>query len=902
MVSITFEIIYHTQWGQHLKVVGNIPELGNRDLEDALALEYITDGIWRGTLTLKNLHPSVRYHYVVVGEAGELLDREWGEERCFSEKIVNSGKIYLKENWRSNHHPENIYYKSAFTKVIFKSKNDVFQGREAVYNRILHFQIEVPRVPQNLQVCILGNIKALGNWDIRQPLVLDAKFFPRWERRIELPKRAIIQYKYGFFDPEKKRVVSIEEGENRWFSTYTTQDYDLLLLRDTYIRINIPRWRGAGLAIPVFSIRTQNSFGVGSFTDLRLLIDWAQNTGMQLIQILPINDTSANGTWTDSYPYSSISVFALHPQYLDLSQLKGFQEAVDQDEYREHQRRLNQMSEVDYMEVMTLKLDYARNIFQTQKNNFPKTRAFKNFLDLNGHWLKPYAIFCVLRDKYETPQFRAWEKYNVFTPELIDNFCDRKSPYYSQILFYYYLQFCLDDQLKQVTDYARSKGVVLKGDIAIGIYRNSVDAWTKPHLFNMGMQAGAPPDPFSALGQNWGFPTYRWDVMAENNYTWWKNRLRNLARYFDAMRIDHILGFFRIWQIPFDQIQGVLGYFNPAIPIPAEEFVDRKIPFNYKRFCTPFINDDILNQLFTKDVKKVKNLFFISDAGFYQFKDDFSNQRKVFEYFNKNKRTKSWRDALLQLHAEVLFIDDPDTKEDAYHPRIDFQNTFSFKALDPETQENLNDLYVDYYYRRQDSFWKEQGMIKLPVVKDATEMLICGEDLGMIPDCVPQVMKELEILTLEIQRMSKNPQTEFLQARDIPYLSVCSTSTHDMSPIRAWWQESDRNYLARFYHNELHQTGNPPEVCTSGIAEQIIAQHLHWENMWSIFPIQDLLALNDRLKRKDPMEERINIPADPNHYWRYRMHITIEELMNDTEFNQELKKLLEVSGRSENGK
>jgi 4-alpha-glucanotransferase len=898
MYEITFQTIYHTKWGQQVVVVGNISQLGENDPAKGLRLQHVSDGLWSATLSLTNSE-EVQYRYAVLDEEGSFQDEEWGLPRYLPKMDHRKGQIFLQEGWRAKRHPENAFYNSAFLKVLFKQEVTIDRISPQKTKSTLQFEMSVPRIVGKLQVCVLGNIDALGNWDYTKPLLLDNQDFPIWQRTIEMPGRAIVQYKYGFYDPEEKKVLYLEDGLNRQFSTYGCQGIDRVVLRDVYFRHRLPLWKGSGVAIPVFSLRTKNNFGVGAFSDLKVLIDWAKTTGLKLVQILPINDTSATNTWSDSYPYSSISVFALHPQYLDLTLVDGFAEVINQREYKKNQKRLNAKPDIDYLEVMNLKLEYARKLFEAQKNAFTKTKAYKDFLKTNNHWLQPYALFCALRDYHGTPDFTLWKEHAVFSEELVNKLTAIRSKFYTEVLFYCYLQFQLDKQLYDVAQYARSEGIILKGDIAIGIYRDSADAWTLPQLFDMRSQAGAPPDPFSDLGQNWGFPTYRWEIMAQNGYAWWQHRLQNLSRYFDAFRIDHILGFFRIWQIPYFQIQGILGFFNPALPVSLEELEERSIPFDQDRFCQPYVTDAVLLDLFGEESEQVTGLFFErNDAENYQFKNEFDNQRKLYQYFKNCPEQIAWRDRLFQLHAEVLFIRDHTTTEQILlHPRIDFQKTFSFKALPALIQVKLQELYVDYFYRRQEDFWKTQGLTKLPAIKDATDMLICGEDLGMIPACVPEVMKELDLLTLEIQRMSKNPKTEFLQEEDIPYLSVCSTSTHDMSPIREWWMESDEDYRSRFYYQELHLHGIPPADCTSFIAEQIISQHVRWPGMWTVFPIQDLLAMSDSLKRKDPLDERINIPANPNHHWQYRLHIHLEELVDAVEFNLHLRTLLSRSGR-----
>ena len=439
----------------------------------------------------------------------------------------------------------------------------------------------------------------------------------------------------------------------------------------------------------------------------------------------------------------------------------------------------------------------------------------------------------------------------------------------------------------------------MKGDIPIGIYRYSADAWTQPDLYNMNGQSGAPPDPFSAIGQNWGFPTYNWEEMAKDGFQWWKNRFTQLSRYFDAFRIDHILGFFRIWQIPLEQVEGSFGFFNPAIPISRREFGERGIWFDFERYCQPYIKEHLLVELFGKDASDVLRLFLDRDKeGTLHFKNKFSNQRKIEAFIEAHPQHKTLEKGLFSLHSNVLFFPVEGSDNSAFHPRIDLIQTSSFKELPPDIRARIEALYHDYFYHRQEDFWKESALSKLPAIKKATNMLICGEDLGMVPECVPGVMDDLSILTLEIQRMSKNPETEFLQERNIPYLSVSSPSTHDMSPIRLWWEEMEEEQRNRFYNKELHNYGAAaPDECSPDIAKQILQQHLSWKSMWVVFPFQDILAISPSLRRENVEEERINVPANPQHYWRFRFHVSNEELLAAETFNEDLERMVMVSGR-----
>ena len=904
-MRISFRIHYHTQWGQQIAVVGATEALGEWQPAQALRLQYLEDGHWGLSMDVPAGATELAYRYLLLDDTNRVLDEDWGAPRQLKLPARRNAHWVVQDSWRSQQHDENAYFSSAFQEVIFKA--DAYTGkvvRPKKNSPLLRFQIYCPRVQQGQRLCVLGNTEALGNWELNKAVLLGNEAHPLWTASIFVPTSPVVEYKYGIYDTAKKQLVYLEAGPNRVLSIdQLPTDAELIQQTDGYFKHPAGPWKGAGVAIPVFALRTADSFGVGAFTDIKKLVDWSAEVGLRLVQILPVNDTIARKSWVDSYPYAAISVFALHPIYLDVTAIDGFKKVVNRQNYKVLSEQLNALPEVDYEEVLAHKLKLARQIFDSEKIKFLKSTRFKNFLKENEHWLKAYAWFCYLRDQNGTADFTQWKTDKQFKQARLDKASDPKSKAFDTISFYYFLQYYLDRQLREAADYARSKGLILKGDIPIGIYRYSVDAWVAPRLYHMDGQAGAPPDPFSEIGQNWGFPTYNWAEMAKDGYQWWQQRLQQLSRYFDTFRIDHILGFFRIWEIPTEQVEGTMGYFNPALPIYLQEFSERGIHFDRERFCTPYLPEGLIDECFADEAAFVKKQFLsVKNPGYFQFKKAYATQRKVEAYFAKktNQKRAHLKEGLYQLISNVLFFEDAQLGKTYFHPRIDFQNTASFQALDAPTRHQLEALYNDYFYKRQEAFWQKEAMRKLPAIKAATNMLICGEDLGMVPACVPGVMKALGFLTLEIQRMSKNPQTEFLQAYDIPYLSVSSPSTHDMAPIRLWWEESRWDQIQRFYNNELGMHGLHPEHCEAYVAEAIIRQHLHWPSMWTIFPLQDLLAMSEPLRRENPAEERINVPANPQHYWRYRMHLKVENLLKVSAFNEQLKRMFQESGRFTN--
>ena len=372
-----------------------------------------------------------------------------------------------------------------------------------------------------------------------------------------------------------------------------------------------------------------------------------------------------------------------------------------------------------------------------------------------------------------------------------------------------------------------------------------------------------------------------------------------MIKYFDAYRIDHILGFFRIWSIPNHAVEGIMGHFVPCLPVNKYEIEQRGIGFDYDRFTRPFINDNIIGELFGEKATEAKEKF-LNDRGWgnYSLKEAFDTQKKVETWFANHPLEEEWmKYKLFDLTSNVILFADEHDPENSFHFRIAVEETSSWQYLDDNAKGQLKELYIDYFFRRQDDYWRQQAMQKLPALKSATNMLVCGEDLGMVPDCVPGVMRDLGLLSLEIQRMPKDPTKKFFHPADAPYLSVVTPSTHDMSTIRGWWEENTDN-TQHFYNSELGQYGGSPFYCEAWINRAIVTQHLYSPAMWSIFQLQDLLGSDAQLRRENPEDERINIPANPKHYWRYRMHIGLEALLKEVNFNGDLKALLKGSGRA----
>ena len=758
------------------------------------------------------------------------------------------------------------------------------------------FQTHCDKAYGENRIGILGNDRSLGNWsdsDIKEMYTSKGLLYNTF---IDADKVIFpLEYKYVIYNAKKESIVSWEEGRNHHLNPELSLGTDLIIVNDSQPQFNLPPFKGAGTAIPVFSLRSKKSFGCGEFLDLKLLGDWCAKSGQTIIQTLPINDTSVFGTWKDSYPYSAISVYALHPMYLNLEAM-GI--SPKDKEYTKKRDELNQLEFMDYEEVMRLKWIYIKKLYLEQKESLFASEEYRKFYDENKEWLKPYAVFCFLRDKYHTSDYSQWEEDATYNSKRIDQYCQAKHKNFEEVALHFFTQYYLDKQLSESIKYLHKKGIAVKGDIPIGVNRNSVDVWVQPELFDCSGCAGAPPDYFAKTGQIWGFPIYNWNLMEKDNYAWWEKRFKKMARHFDAYRIDHILGFFRIFRIPKNARLGLLGQFVPALPLSAKEIDRYNLGISPKDFCRPIITDEIIGKIAGEKFSKMVKEKYLTplEGNRYELKKAYSTHEKIEAKFqNAKEEEKKIAEILMLLLCQVYFVEDCKEKG-KYHPRIAIEQSPLYKTLDNTTKKNLKELYDYFYYLRHNDFWKAEAMKKLSSLIGSTEMMVCGEDLGMVPPCVPSVMEELEILSLEIQRMPKEMFVEYGSLKKVGYHSVCTTSTHDMSTMRQWWEE-DKESTQRYYSNELKQFGSAPFFCEPWICQHIIENHLYSNAAWVILPLQDWMGISGELRWKETFKERINDPGNADNYWRYRMHVTLEELNNSKWFNLQIKSMIESCGR-----
>lgn len=897
-MNILFNLQYATVFGETLQL--NVVDRNGAKAQ-TYGMNMTADKTWTCQMAVDTSVTHIDY-YFSVDRGGQEERHEW---TTITHRLELNGKktdTYLVSNRWQDIPGDSYLYSSAFTDCVNRRNHS--RMKASAYAKTLRLVVRAPQLRGGCQLAVVGEDKALGQWIADKAVRMVEHNHNEWVADLNLRDFAntgTTEFKFVVWTD--KGELLWETGANRRLELPMADNGQMVVRELDQAFFEIYNERLAGTLIPVFSLRTRGSFGVGDFGDLKRMVDWVAETEQRVLQVLPINDTTSTHTWTDSYPYSAISIFALHPQFVDLRQLPPIADKKKAAEMEALRKKLNALSQIDYEQVNNAKTEYLRIIFKQEGEAVMKTTHFRKFMAENEHWLVPYAQYCHLRDTLGTVDFSQWKGHEQWHEADRGALRNPRTEEYREVAFYYYVQYVLHKQMQEAHEYAKARGVVLKGDIPIGVNRCGCDVWHEPQYFNLNAQAGAPSDAFSVNGQNWGFPTYNWQRMIDDGCQWWIRRFQNMAKYFDAYRIDHVLGFFRIWAIPITCVHGLLGQFAPALGMSREEIEGYGLHFQEQLFTTPFIARWVVDRVFREHAQEVIDTYLDHQHDdIYALKPQYDTERKIEAAFkDKNSDVDIWiRDGLYALASDVLFVRDYNDPN-KFHPRITAQLNFMYEALYDSDKEKFNRIYNDYYYRRNNNFWYNEAMKKLPVLVQATRMLVCAEDLGMVPDCVAWVMNELRILSLELQQMPKDPKLTFGDLARNPYRSVCTFSTHDMPTLRQWWDE-DYNRTQDYYASKLYRGGAAPHPLPGWLAKEIVADQLSCPSMLCVLLLQDWMAIDEQLRLPDAGAERINIPANPHHYWRYRMHINIEDLLANTPYNNTIKDLITEAGRHLNNK
>jgi 4-alpha-glucanotransferase len=650
------------------------------------------------------------------------------------------------------------------------------------------------------------------------------------------------------------------------------------------MRFTKPSHLLAGVSVPVQALRTSQGCGTGEFADLAAFGEWCASAGLPLIQILPVNDTGWN-----SSPYSALSAFALHPLYLRLTDVPGCRPFAP--EVRAFAEAAAARRRLSYRETLAFKLSIVGRIFEGSAAEIRQDPAFARWRRANP-WAVAYAVFTALKKERESSPWSSWP--SPLRDPSAGDIAAWHEAHEEQCLLHEWTQYLLEGQLSVAAGRLQDMGISLKGDIPILMSEESVDVWASRRYFDLSSRAGAPPDMYSTQGQNWGFPVYDWQNLAEDGYCWWKQRLAQAAKFFHAFRIDHVLGFFRIWAIPRGETSGLLGRFSPAVPIPrvdlrAQGFDDERIRW----LSVPHISGASVSAALGPDAGRAAGLYLDRIAGedLYNLKPDLDSETSI----RSLAEPAGLKDFLLSAHADRALLPAgsalptaqgrgvdgraADAAVSAFLPAWYCETSTAFRSLSESEKSLLRKLAVRSRAQSEE-VWEKRGRELLAMLRDTTDMLVCAEDLGDVPACVPRVLSELSILGLRIERWSReygSPGAPFIAPARYPRLSVCTPSVHDTSTLRAWWEE-DPVQRGLFFAT-LGATGPCPPRLTRDLLQRILEGCLDSGSLLCVFQLQELLDLDEELWSDDPREDRINVPgtiAETN--WTWRMPILLEEL------------------------
>lgn len=915
-----------TRFGQEIAVSYSTSECTSLQSVSAVRMSYEHPELW--TITLPSVNAYLRYKYLLYHEDHDAQPLwEVGPDRILDLTLLPSlaSQVLVRDIWRAS--PDlsrNIFSTAAFTRVLFRPDINIgrklFETREnasfseALIHRlgsyVITFRVFVERVVTGDCIYVVGNCKELGNDNPSQGVKLADTFAPVWHVSIAFTK-PIHQLGYRFLIRRNESIVA----EDQVHRELMLSDSDQSFLSAEPGKVSViyapsecaftfeKRWRGAGIVLPVFAIRSGHSCGIGEFTDLITFIDFCRAAGFQLLQLLPVNDTSINDS-CESCPYSVVSSFALHPQYLNIDGVGTMPNEL-RNEYEKEQDRLNRLKKIDMEEVMRVKQHFIRELFKLHRDQILLSAEFTKWFQKHQDWLMPYALFRFFTFINDTAQFDQWGIRSKFSKNDVTTLVDPNSFHFDHLAITYFTQYHLHKQLKAATNHAEKNGVILKGDLPIGVSRYCTDTWVNPHLFRMHMQMGAPPDTFSDHGQNWLFPSYNWTAMRAANYKWWHTRLSHMAQYFHACRVDHILHYFRTWEIPECSRTGMPGRFFPSHAISRQELECLGL-WDIDRYSRPYVHDGLLQKLFHDEWWKIKERFFEPLYDRLQFKHMYNTEVKVEHALtlpsdapeHERKFNEDVMKKLLDLFSNMCLLQDEDNK-DLFHPRFMMQTTSSHAELPFENWKRvLYNLQEDYIHRRQKGLWKDNGLERLSMLKAASDMLVCCEDLEPIPEFVTPVMTETNVLSLALQRTPRE-DADFGIPSKYKYDCVAMTSLHNTTTFRGWWEKLSDDMRMRYWVQVMQRDAKqvPPKECTPELVEWAVTDHLRCPAIWVIFPMQDLLGMHNELRLKDAPTEQISDPLNPSHIWNFRLHIDLDTIMMNKQFIEKLAHLNKVTGR-----
>lgn len=669
-----------------------------------------------------------------------------------------------------------------------------------------------------------------------------------------------------------------------------------------------------GTVVPLGALYTEESPAIGEYTSLKKFADFCKKCGFSIIQLLPVNDTG-----TQSSPYSGLSAFALHPIFADISAFSEFGGIYKtakkfKSSYDDFKKNFSYKPRFEYQNILNVKTDLLRALYDTTdiaKKESPDLEL-SAWCEKNP-WIIEYSVYKNLKWQNMQSSWKSWNKKDqcLSEKEILSRWNDLKLK--KEHLFYAWTQMRLAEQFKESCDYVKSLGIILKGDMPILMNEDSCDAWAHPEFFNHDLRAGSPVDGENPCGQNWGFPTYNWKNLKKEKYSWWKNRLITASDYYSAYRLDHILGFFRIWAIPERNSTAILGHAEPYVAIDRSELNELGFDDSRIRWLSePHVKTADIDYFTWNSEKSHELLNLLCDRlgeeELWLFKKEIKGDKDIYEkefpQWCEKETADKIRQKLVEYWNNRTLIE---IEKDKFIPVWTFNQSFAWSTLSAEEKEKIEKLFAEKN-EAQNEEWKNQATDIFKNLTKAVDMQPCGEDLGVGLECVPEVMKNENIFGLNVVRWTREwgekgqPYVDFEDYRE---LSVTTTSVHDSSTIREWWEkETDSSYsFVKANIDYFSDIVKPQDIeeeksiellknFTPEIAENILKACSKSASRWCIHPLQDFLYMDIKYWLVDSKDERINIPGEVNEFnWTYRIPCKVEDLAENKNLIEKIKNI-----------
>ena len=655
--------------------------------------------------------------------------------------------------------------------------------------------------------------------------------------------------------------------------------------------------RLVGVVVPVGALRSRNGMGVGEFPDLARLALLCKKMKIKIIQILPVNDTGF-----ESSPYSSLTAFGLHPLYLRIEDLEEFKTAAPsiKKQLKKARQNFDKDTRFSHYKVLKEKLEICQALYDANKAEIVKSANIAKWIEKNS-WVKEYSVYRRLKEVNEGKSWKVWQEYHTVTSADIEKLWNDKD-LREEHLFWVWLQLALDTQFANAARAIADAGIILKGDLPILMNEDSCDVWANPKIFIQELSAGAPPDMYSPEGQNWGFPIYNWEAQEKDNYSWWRKRLEVAEKYYQAYRIDHVLGFFRIWASSREDSSSALGRYVPYTQVISGDL--KKIGCDKSRIrwvSQPHIPTGELLDVLKNNCGKVSSDAEVAAAADKIFSGALEriNNEELWLFKKNIKGEKDIEN--LELHPAVhkylirkwhdrIFLE---YEKGKFFPVWYFRDSKAYNSFSKDEKEELEAL-LEKRRIKSEKIWEAQGKKLLSVLAESSGMLPCAEDLGAVPACVPKTLSKLKILGLRVVRWFCDWGREgqpFIPFEEYPQLSVCTPAVHDSSTVREWWErEVNQEQFSGFI-------GVPslPKIYNPGTAKIILSKIASARSRFRIFQIQDLLHLSNKWYAEDPASERVNVPGTLNDFnWTYRLPAPLEEIAKDKELIRTIAELSRI--------